>query len=200
MVAIMNPGWNPPSDDLERYPTLVAWQSDIGVPALATRCRTQRRMDTTSPQATFCPLAPPALAAPWLAMGRPRVLLVDDNPGDIALTQEAFAENHLDAEFVTAGGGEEAQRLLAELGDRASGPELALIVLDLNLPRINGAQLLAFCKQHPRLKLVPTVMLTTSNRAQDRDRCMELGAEDYLVKPAVFSEFLELVEGLRRYF
>ncbi len=133
-------------------------------------------------------------------MVRPRVLLVDDNPGDIALTEEAFAENRLDADFLTAAEGEEAQRLLAELGDLPAGPQLALIMLDLNLPRLNGAELLAFCKQHPRLKDVPTVMLTTSNRPQDRERCLALGAEAYLVKPAVFSDFLTLVQGLSRYF
>ncbi len=132
-------------------------------------------------------------------MVRPRVLLVDDNPGDIALTEEAFAENRMDAEFVTATGGEEAQQLLTALGSRVAGPQLALIVLDLNLPRVNGSQLLAFCKQHERLKGVPTVILTTSNRPQDRERCLALGAQAYLVKPAVFSDFLTLVQGLRRY-
>ena len=132
-------------------------------------------------------------------MTRPRVLLVDDNPGDIALTEEAFAENRIDAEFVTAGGGEEAQRLLMRLGEQAAGPGLDLILLDLNLPRINGAQLLALCKQHPRLKHVPTVMLTTSNRPQDREHCLALGADAYLVKPAVFTEFLGLIAGLRRF-
>ncbi len=132
-------------------------------------------------------------------MVRPRVLLVDDNPGDLALTEEAFAENRMEAEFITAGGGEEAQRLLAELGERKGGPGLALIVLDLNLPRVNGSQLLAYCKQHQLLKRVPTVILTTSNRPQDRERCLALGAQAYLVKPAVFAEFLTLVQGLRSF-
>ncbi|MBA3685780.1 MAG: response regulator [Planctomycetes bacterium] len=132
-------------------------------------------------------------------MGLPRVLLVDDNPGDIALTEEAFAENHMEVDFLTAAGGEEAQRLLAQLGQQPEGPALALIVLDLNLPRVNGSELLAFCKQHPRLKDVPTVMLTTSNRPQDRERCLALGAQAYLVKPAVFTDFLVLVQDLRHY-
>ncbi len=72
-------------------------------------------------------------------------------------------------------------------------------MLDLNLPKVNGLEILAYVRQHPRLAQVPTVVLTTSNRAQDREHARLLGAADYLVKPAVFSEFLDLVFGLRRF-
>jgi CheY-like chemotaxis protein len=124
------------------------------------------------------------------------VIIVDDNPGDIALTQEAFAENRMEVEFTAAMSGDEALELLRQAGaDRL--PDL--ILLDLNLPKINGLELLAFIHHHPRLASVPTVILTTSNRPQDREQSRLLGSADYLVKPAIFSEFLELVNGLRRF-
>lgn len=127
----------------------------------------------------------------------PFVIIIDDNPGDIALTQEAFAENGMPAEFTAAMSGDEALELLIGLGEDPHLPDL--ILLDLNLPKINGLEILAFVRQHPRLASVPTVVLTTSNRAQDREQACQLGAADYLVKPAIFSEFLELVTGLRRF-
>jgi CheY-like chemotaxis protein len=130
-------------------------------------------------------------------MPAPFVIIVDDNPGDIALTQEAFAESRIAADFTTAMSGDEALELLQDVGVSPRLPDL--ILLDLNLPKINGLELLAFVRNHPRLSRVPTVVLTTSNRAQDRERSRQLGAADYLVKPAIFSEFLDIVSGLRRF-
>ena len=127
----------------------------------------------------------------------PFVIIIDDNPGDIALTQEAFAENGMPADFTVAMSGDEALELLAGVGEEPRLPDL--ILLDLNLPRINGLEILAFVRRHPRLTSVPTVILTTSNRAQDREQSRKLGVTDYLVKPAIFSEFLELVVGLRQF-
>jgi len=127
----------------------------------------------------------------------PTVIIIDDNPGDIALAQEAFAENRLAVDFIAAMSGDEALDLLKRIG---GGPILPhLILLDLNLPKINGLELLGFIRQHPRLSQVPTVVLTTSNRTQDREQSRALGAVEYLVKPAIFGDFLVLVEGLRRY-
>ena len=130
-------------------------------------------------------------------MATPFVIMVDDNPGDLALTQEAFAESEMAADFTIAMSGDEALALLQQVG---AGPRLPdLILLDLNLPKVNGLELLAFVHHHPRLSRIPTVVLTTSNRAQDRERSRQLGAADYLIKPAIFSEFLELISGLRRF-
>jgi len=127
----------------------------------------------------------------------PFVIIIDDNPGDIALTQEAFAENEMAADFTSVMSGDEALELLEGIGQDPRLPDL--ILLDLNLPKVNGLEILAYVRQHPRLAQVPTVVLTTSNRAQDREHARLLGAADYLVKPAVFSEFLDLVFGLRRF-
>lgn len=127
----------------------------------------------------------------------PFVIIIDDNPGDIALTQEAFAENGMPADFTAAMSGDEALELLKSIGKETRLPDL--ILLDLNLPKINGLEILAYVRRHPRLGRVPTVVLTTSNRTQDREQSHQLGATDYLVKPAIFSEFLDLVTGLRRF-
>lgn len=131
-------------------------------------------------------------------MADPSVLIIDDNPGDIALTQEAFAEVRVAAAFRTAMSGDVGLDLLTRIG---GGEEARprLIILDLNLPRLNGLELLTYIRQHPALQAIPTVILTTSNRPQDREQALALGADGYFVKPPVFSDFLVLVEGMRKW-
>jgi CheY-like chemotaxis protein len=129
----------------------------------------------------------------------PTILLVDDNPGDIALTQEAFNECGLSANFLTASDGFEAIALLSKAGLHAHAVAPDFILLDLNLPRMSGREVLSFIKQHERLKRIPTVILSTSSRRQDIEQCYELCANTYIVKPVQWAQFLAIVRSFETY-
>ena len=129
----------------------------------------------------------------------PTILLVDDNPGDLALTQEAFHECGLIANFQTACDGLEALALLSKTGVHATAATPDLILLDLNLPRMSGREVLTYIKRNERLRRIPTIILTTSSRQQDIEQCYELCANTYIVKPVHWSQFLALVRSLESY-
>jgi two-component system response regulator len=99
--------------------------------------------------------------------GIAEVLLVEDDPGDVLLTSEAFAQHHLDVQLHVVGDGDEATRFLRRTGDFASAPRPALVLLDLNLPRRSGLEALADLKADPDLQTIPVVVLTTSPAQQD---------------------------------
>lgn len=124
------------------------------------------------------------------------LLLVEDNPADVRLVREALAPELAQGtlQFSTVGDGEDA---LSFLRRRAPYTEVAppdLILLDLNLPGISGAEVLAARQRDPQLSYVPTVVLTSSSRLQDIDQCYELGASAFLVKPIRLEPFLSLVQ------
>jgi CheY-like chemotaxis protein len=123
----------------------------------------------------------------------PTILLVDDNPGDLELTQIAFEQAGVKATFQTATNGAVALSLLRGLVDKPSArPDL--ILLDLNMPKVSGFEVLGYLKGQTELKNIPTVILTTSNSPHDRARCATMGADDYLVKPSQFDEFVAMVK------
>jgi two-component system, chemotaxis family, response regulator Rcp1 len=128
--------------------------------------------------------------------GRPnRILLVDDSAGDAELFRLALAEARPDCELVVASDGEQALGLLA-------GGEIPdLMVLDLNLPRLSGHELLADLRatREPRLRRLPVVILTTSAAPADVQRSYDLFASSHLVKPADVDHLFELVETLAGY-
>lgn len=125
-----------------------------------------------------------------------RVLLVDDNPGDVELTSIAFEESGLPAELQAVTSGGEAMALLARLvdEDREALPEV--ILLDLNLGDGTGHDLLPFLKNVEPLSSIPVVILTTSDSDNDRFRATKLGANDYMVKPNSFAEFVVMIQRL----
>ena len=127
-----------------------------------------------------------------------RVLLVDDNPGDIELTRLAFEESALPVELVTARSQREARDLLRRCADGADGFRPDLIRLDLNLIDGSGHELLAYIKQQGPLADIPVVIVTTSDYPQDRNRSAELGASGYIVKPNSFERFIQILRGLGR--
>jgi CheY-like chemotaxis protein len=125
-----------------------------------------------------------------------QVLLVEDNPGDVRLTREAFkdAKVHLDLNVV--GDGVEAMEFLYQHGTYADSPRPDLILLDLNLPRKDGRDVLAEIKGDPSLKTIPVVILTTSASDVDVESSYLLHANCYISKPVDMDGFLKVVRSI----
>jgi two-component system response regulator len=124
------------------------------------------------------------------------VLLVEDNPGDVALTRIAFEESGLAVRLQAATSFKDARMLLDALEARSGDWHPALVLLDLNLVDGSGHDLLAYLKQQPGLKNIPVVIVTTSDSPQDRARSISLGAAAYLVKPNSFDCFVSALKNL----
>jgi chemotaxis family two-component system response regulator Rcp1 len=124
------------------------------------------------------------------------VLLVEDSPGDVRLTQEAFRDANSEIRLHVASDGVEAMAFLRQHGDRANSPRPDLILLDLNLPKMDGREVLAHIKDDQSLKLIPTVVLTTSDAEADIVKSYQLQANCYLTKPVQLDEFELLVKSI----
>jgi CheY-like chemotaxis protein len=129
----------------------------------------------------------------------PEILVVDDNPQDLQLLGEAFAECGVPAHLHHAIGAEQALERLARLGRFAATPPVDLILLDLNMPRVDGRELLARMADHPRARALPVVVLTSSSRSEDIDYCSHLGAISYFVKPHTWDEYLAMVRSFKQF-
>ncbi len=127
---------------------------------------------------------------------RIEVLLVEDSPGDVRLTQEAFHDANADIRLRIVADGVEAMAFLLKHGPHADMPRPDLILLDLNLPRMDGREVLARIKQDDDLMTIPTVILTTSEAEADIVESYELRANCYLTKPAQWDEFVILVRAI----
>jgi two-component system, chemotaxis family, response regulator Rcp1 len=125
-----------------------------------------------------------------------QVLLVEDNPGDVRLMQEAIREAHMPIHLHVATDGMEALEFLRREGDLCQAPRPDLILLDLNLPRLDGREVLASIKADESLKTIPTVILTTSENEGDIVKSYELQANCYLSKPVEFEAFEGLVRSI----
>jgi CheY-like chemotaxis protein len=128
----------------------------------------------------------------------PRVLMVDNNLGDHQLVRIAFDEARIAVDLRTAMDGKEGQEALQLMLDGAEPPP-RVVLLDLNMPRMDGREVLTWARAQPGLGEVPIVVLTSSHVPRDRADCLALGATDFLVKPTDFDAYLTLVESLRRY-
>ena len=125
----------------------------------------------------------------------PRILLVEDNPGDVELLRQAFTDGHYHVEIVAAHDGRQALRLIDEAA-AAAEPPYGIFVLDLNVPIINGADLLTRIKSDPRLRSIPTVVLTSSTSPTDRDQSERLQASAFLVKPQSVGDYAAIARML----
>jgi CheY-like chemotaxis protein len=125
-----------------------------------------------------------------------QVLLVEDSPGDARLTQEAFRAAAKTMRLHVVSDGVEAMTFLRQEGIHADAPRPDLILLDLNLPKMDGRQVLAQVKGDDSLKLIPTVILTTSSSDEDILKSYELQANCYLSKPVQLDAFDELVRSI----
>jgi len=124
------------------------------------------------------------------------VLLVEDSPGDVRLTQEAFREANKAIHLHVASDGVEAMAFLKREGVYARAPRPELILLDLNLPKMDGREVLAHIKENPDLKTIPTVILTTSEAEADIVKSYQLQANCYLSKPVQLDAFEALVKSI----
>ena len=129
--------------------------------------------------------------------GKPvEILLVEDNPGDVDLTMEALENSKIRNTVSVAGDGEEAMAFLRRTGKHAGAPRPDLILLDLNLPKKDGREVLAEIKSDDELKRIPVVIITTSQAEEDILRSYNLHANCYITKPIDLHQFLHVVKAI----
>ena len=128
------------------------------------------------------------------------VLLVEDDPGDVLMTQEAFADYKIANKLTVVSNGEDAIAYMRKHGRFADVPTPDLVLLDLNLPRRNGREVLREIKQDPDLRRVPVVILTTSEAEEDVLASYDLHANAYVRKPVDFDQFVEAVRAIDDFF
>jgi CheY-like chemotaxis protein len=130
------------------------------------------------------------------------ILLVEDDPDDQALTQRAFRASTIRNTVRIVNDGEEALDYLYRRGsftDPSTSPRPDLILLDLNMPKLDGRAVLARIKDDPHLRRIPTVILTTSSRQEDVARSYDLGVNSYLMKPVRMETFVKTIRDLEHY-
>jgi chemotaxis family two-component system response regulator Rcp1 len=125
-----------------------------------------------------------------------QVLLVEDSPGDVRLTQEAFRDANRSVHLHVASDGVEAMAFLRHEGAHVRAPRPDIILLDLNLPKMDGREVLAYIKEDDSLKAIPTVILTTSDSEADIAKSYQLQANCYLTKPVQLDAFEKLVGSI----
>jgi CheY-like chemotaxis protein len=128
-----------------------------------------------------------------------RILLVEDNPGDARLTQEVFKLNKMPKTLSVVEDGVEALAYLRQEGKYSDAQRPDLILLDLNLPKKDGRQVLAAIKGDDSLRRIPVVVLTTSRDQEDIHHAYDLNANCFLTKPVDFEQFAKLVEAIEEF-
>lgn len=128
---------------------------------------------------------------------RPIILLVEDNPADLRLAQEVLKETELDHQLLVARDGEEAMQILLQMGSHADAPRPDLVLLDLNLPRKPGREVLAAIKSDPKLRSIPVLILSTSKAEGDVRACYDAHANCFLAKPVSIDDFAHLAALIR---
>jgi len=128
------------------------------------------------------------------------VLLVEDDPGDVLMTREAFEDNKVANNLYVVNDGVTAMEFLRKQGEHSDAPTPDLVLLDLNLPRMDGREVLAALKDDPELRRIPVVVLTTSEAEEDVLRSYSLHANAYVTKPVDFHRFIEVVRQIDEFF
>lgn len=133
-------------------------------------------------------------------IGRPaEFLLVEDNPGDVRLTQEALRESKVRNNLSIVGDGQEALAFLRREGKYAEAPRPDVILLDLNLPKKDGREVLADIKADPALKRIPVVIITSSEAEQDIVKSYDLHVNCYVSKPMDLDQFVRVVQSIETF-
>ena len=128
------------------------------------------------------------------------VLLVEDDPGDVLMTKEAFEHYKLSNTLHVVTDGVEAMDYLRRQGEHTDAPRPDLVLLDLNLPRMDGREVLQAIKSDPELASIPVVVLTTSEAEEDVLRSYSLHANAYVTKPVDFERFIQVVRQIDEFF
>jgi len=129
----------------------------------------------------------------------PNILLVEDNPGDVRLTQEAMKESKSRCILNVVGDGEEAIMYLQNKGEYSEVPRPDLILLDLNLPKLSGREVLQRIKQMDQVKSIPVVVLTTSTAQEDIVSSYALHANCYITKPSDLDDFIGAIQQIETF-
>jgi len=127
------------------------------------------------------------------------ILLIEDNPGDVRLTQEALKDARVWHHLFVVEDGVKALAFLHRQGEFAAAPRPDMILLDLNLPRLDGRELLAEIKTEPELKSIPVVILTTSQMEEDIKRSHDLRAYAYITKPIDLYKFVAVARSIQEF-
>lgn len=127
------------------------------------------------------------------------ILLVEDNPGDVRLTVEALREGRIANRLHVAGDGEAAMAFIRREGDHGGAPRPDLILLDLNLPKKDGREVLEELKSDPELHRIPVIVLTTSSAEADVLRSYDLHANCYISKPIGYDDFIQAVRSMENF-
>ncbi len=125
------------------------------------------------------------------------ILLVEDNPHDVEITVRALERGQIRNRLTVARDGQQALDLLAELGAKGELP--GLILLDLNLPKVSGIEVLQAVKGDPGLRPIPVIVLTTSTREEDVVKTYDLGVNTFITKPVRFEDFIRVVTTIQEY-
>jgi CheY-like chemotaxis protein len=128
------------------------------------------------------------------------VLLVEDDPGDVLMTREAFADYKIHNQLHVVSNGIDAMSFLRREGEYADAPTPDLILLDLNLPRMDGREVLAAIKADEQFRTIPVVVLTTSDAQEDVTSSYSLHANAYVTKPVDFERFVDVVRQIDDFF
>ena len=128
-----------------------------------------------------------------------QILLVEDNYGDMLLTQQAFKKSQILNEISVARDGEQAVEMLLKQGQYSEYSLPDIILLDLNLPKMDGKEVLAIIKQDPQLKQIPVIVLSSSRADQDVIKSYQLNANSYLIKPVSLPAFLDVVKAIESF-
>jgi two-component system, chemotaxis family, response regulator Rcp1 len=135
-----------------------------------------------------------------LAMAKPiEILLIEDSPSDVALTIEALKTGRIGNNLNRVADGVEAMEYLRQQGRFAQSPRPDLIMLDLNLPKKDGREVLRELKNDPSLKFIPIIVLTTSRADKDVLQSYELNANCYITKPVDFQQFIDVIKSIEHF-
>jgi len=127
------------------------------------------------------------------------ILLAEDNPGDARLTEKAFEQGHILNNLHVVEDGEEALQFLRQEGEYGEKPRPDLVLLDLNMPRKDGWEVLEEVKEDPDLRRVPVIVLTSSEAEEDIVKSYDLQANAYLTKPVDFGGFMDIVRSFEEF-
>ncbi|MEZ5183346.1 MAG: response regulator [Acidimicrobiales bacterium] len=146
------------------------------------------------------PTSTPTATSALSGARRLRILLVEDDPGDVLITTEALADSNVPYELTVVEDGEQALDYLNQRGAHEGVTRPDLILLDLNLPRVDGREVLAEVKAHPDLASIPVIILSTSDAEDDVLATYQLHANAYVTKPVDFDQFHQVVRSIDDFF